>query len=259
MLHQLKHYLKHRWKSFHLHGIHSPFVFTLNRDCLQKRSHLAVNEEIVRFRESVKNHPQLLHIEDHGAGSKRLQEDTRKSSEILKHNCSSLKRAQLLSRLTHYLNVQRALELGTSLGIGTHALAMACQQVTSIEASPEVRDYASARLKAARVKNAHLVTGTFQDFLDGTLHQQPSGVYDLVFIDGHHDGAETLRYFEALQPFLNEQSVVVIDDIYWSKGMTRAWEQLIHHPKVTASIDTYQWGILFFRKEQRQQAFHIHV
>jgi hypothetical protein len=32
------------------------------------------------------------------------------------------------------------------------------------------------------------------------------------------------------------------DDIHWSPGMEEAWET-IKHPKVTVTIDTFQWGL----------------
>jgi hypothetical protein len=48
--------------------------------------------------------------------------------------------------------------------------------------------------------------------------------------------------------------VVILDDIYWSKEMTQAWEELKNHPKVTLSIDIFTKGILFFRKEHQDKA-----
>ena len=257
MLHQLKYYILHRLKSFHLHGIHSPFVFALNRDCLQDLSHFAEYDEIVRFRESVKNHPQQLQFEDHGAGSKRLHQNNRKSTDILKHNCSSLKRTKLLYRLANYLNAERVLELGTSLGIGTHALSLGSDQVTSIEGSKEVYNYAKERLQAADAQNVELIQGTFSDFFESKLTVAAIGTYDLIFMDGHHDGIATQYYFEQLLPYCHSNTVVIIDDIHWSKGMTKAWNQLTQHSRVTASINTYQWGLLFLREEQQQQAFYV--
>ena len=32
--------------------------------------------------------------------------------------------------------------------------------------------------------------------------------------------------------------------------MELAWEDIKNHPQVTVTIDTYQWGFVFFRKEQ---------
>jgi hypothetical protein len=39
--------------------------------------------------------------------------------------------------------------------------------------------------------------------------------------------------------------------------MEEAWEIIKNHPKVSVSIDTFQWGIVFFRTEQRKEHFVI--
>ncbi len=257
--HQLKHYLIHRWKSVHLHGIHSPFVFAFQHDCLQDKRDDAAYLRLVRFRESVTNNPQLLHIEDHGAGSKRLHVSTRTTTDILRNNCSSPDRTKILYRIARYFNAQRVLELGTSLGIGTSALAMGSTTVTSVEGSPAVHAYAQQQLNRSEFYNIELVLGKFQDYFDGKLTNKPSGKYDLVFIDGHHNGDATIRYFEQLLPYCGDHTVIIIDDIHWSASMTAAWHILTHHKAVTASVNTFQWGILFLRKEQRQQSFYVRL
>jgi hypothetical protein len=44
-----------------------------------------------------------------------------------------------------------------------------------------------------------------------------------------------------------------VDDIYWSEGMTKAWQAIKKHPDVTLSIDIFDIGIVFFRKELSKQ------
>jgi hypothetical protein len=41
--------------------------------------------------------------------------------------------------------------------------------------------------------------------------------------------------------------------------MEEAWEIIKKNPKVTVTIDTFQWGIVFFRKEQLKEHFVIRV
>jgi len=41
--------------------------------------------------------------------------------------------------------------------------------------------------------------------------------------------------------------------------MQLAWEEIKKHPKVSVSIDTYFWGIVFFRKEQKKEHFTIRI
>ena len=68
-----------------------------------------------------------------------------------------------------------------------------------------------------------------------------------------------MHYFEALLPKATNDTVFIFDDIYWSKGMTEAWETIKQHPKVTVTVDTFFWGFVFFRKEQAKEHFTIRL
>jgi predicted O-methyltransferase YrrM len=83
--------------------------------------------------------------------------------------------------------------------------------------------------------------------------------FDLVFFDGNHQKQPTLEYFHKLLPTAKNNSVFVFDDIHWSPQMEEAWEEIINHPEVTVSIDTFYWGLIFFRKEQAKQHFNIRL
>ena len=73
----------------------------------------------------------------------------------------------------------------------------------------------------------------------------------------YHSKKATLDYFEALLPTISNDSVWIFDDIHWSADMEEAWEIIKNHPKVTVTIDTFQWGIVFFRTEQEKEHFII--
>ena len=83
--------------------------------------------------------------------------------------------------------------------------------------------------------------------------------YNLIYFDGNHSKKATLEYFELLLPTITNDSVWIFDDIHWSLDMEKAWEIIQNHPKVTVTIDTFQWGIVFFRKEQEKEHFVIRV
>ena len=83
--------------------------------------------------------------------------------------------------------------------------------------------------------------------------------FDLLYIDGNHQREATIEYFEKLLPTIHNDSVMIFDDIHWSQGMEAAWEAIKAHPKVTVTIDTFQWGLVFFRREQEKEHFVIRV
>jgi len=250
-------YFSHLIKSFHLHGIHSPFVFQLEKKCLRDASPYADYLKLSRFRESLHNNKSSLHIEDHGAGSRVFKSNDRKVTDILQHNCSTEKDTQLLYRWCSYFEVNTVLELGTSLGIATHAMATARPhaQITTVEGSPEVYEFAKKALEKEDLKQVNFVNATFQDFFKE--QKTPAPIYDLIYIDGHHNGDATCFYFESILHQVHNDTVVIFDDIYWSADMTRAWNQICHHPQVTASVDCFDFGLIFFRKEQMQEQFYV--
>ena len=81
----------------------------------------------------------------------------------------------------------------------------------------------------------------------------------MIYFNGNHSKQATLDYFELLLPTTTNESVWIFDDIHWSIGMEAAWEIIKSHPNVTVSIDTFQWGLVFFRTEQPKEHFVIRV
>jgi hypothetical protein len=53
----------------------------------------------------------------------------------------------------------------------------------------------------------------------------------------------------------HNDTVLVLDDIHWSRGMEEAWEQVKAHPRVTVTIDLYNMGLVFLRSEQAKEHF----
>jgi predicted O-methyltransferase YrrM len=138
------------------------------------------------------------------------------------------------------------LEFGTSLGISTIYLATANNSSTvhTMEGNPDSRQIALNIFKKLNIENIESHVGEFDSILEKVLHKLDS--IDLVYLDGNHQKEATLQYFNQLLPKLSSDSIVVLDDIYWSKGMTQAWEALKNHKAVTLSIDLFDVGILFF-------------
>lgn len=189
----------------------------------------------------------------------------------------SKKRAKLLNRLVRYLKVEHALELGTSLGIGTVAMAAGNPvRITTIEGCPETAAVAEKNFKKFGLKNIDLRVQKFEEFLvdrgkwteesfnTNSKFQIPNSgnsksSFDLIYFDGNHQKEATLDYFEKLLPTAHNDSVFIFDDIHWSPEMEEAWEEIKKHPAVKVTIDTFFWGFVFFRKEQEKEHFVIRI
>ena len=81
---------------------------------------------------------------------------------------------------------------------------------------------------------------------------------DMVYFDGNHQEKATIEYFNQCLAKAHENSIFIFDDIYWSKGMKKAWEFIKGHSDVTVTIDLFEVGIVFFKKDQTKQNFTIY-
>lgn len=247
--------LKSRFKRGY--GLHSPFVFKLVRELIYCQYPFYAFAKIKAYRNKLSVSQAVVDVEDYGAGSVVMDTKSRKVSDIVKYSSINDKYGQILFRLVEYFKPDTILELGTSIGISTSFLAMPnnAAKVYTIEACKNTAAFASktfSQLKCAGVKQ---FSGKFSDVLPELLPNIRS--LDFVFFDGHHEYEATLKYFERCLQKANNDSVFVFDDIHWSKGMEEAWAKIIAHPDITVSIDLFQLGIVFFRKECQKQHFII--
>ena len=266
---QILAYFKFLLRSTNQHGVHSPFVFDLVTKCLYDKSKYDKYESIKQYRTSLLKDNSLIEVTDLGAGSRLMKNKSRSISSIIKRNSSTIKRTQLLFRIANYFECENILELGTSLGVGTFSLSVTHPntEIITIEGCTNVAQKAKAHLEAFECENITLLNGEFSEILrslsflqeneKSTINNQQS--FDLIFVDGNHQKEATYDYFLSLLPQTHNNSLMIFDDIYWSKGMSEAWSEIIEHPTVTVSIDTFYWGIIFFRKEQVKEHFTIRI
>ncbi len=255
MWYHVKAYFLFLYRSTNQHGIHSPFVYNLITKCFydtQKRSAYAL---LKKYRSHLINNQEHITISDFGAGSRVFKSNKRKIAAIAKKAGVSSKRAKLLNRLIPYLQIKTALELGTSLGIGTTAMAFENNDthITSIEGCSETAAVALNSFKVFECNTIDLINTTFDKALTSLSLQK----IDLVYIDGNHQKEATIHYFNELLKYKHTDSLFIFDDIHWSIGMEQAWEMIKKHPEVRVTIDTFNWGFVFFRKEQEKEDFVI--
>lgn len=261
MLFQIKSYLKFLWNSKNEHAVHSPFVFNLLTKCFYDKKEKPEYAILKKYRKSLLENKNFIEVTDFGAGSKVFKSNKRQISKIAQTAGISSKRAELLFRVTHYFKPDNILEIGTSLGLATSALALGSQslgtkaKVTTIEGCPNTADVAKNQLKNFDCKNVENVISEFEAFLISENIQATN--YNLIYFDGNHSKGATLAYFELLLPTIDNDSVWIFDDIHWSEDMEEAWEMIKNHPKVKVTIDTFQWGFVFFRYEQPKEHFVI--
>ncbi|PZX94944.1 class I SAM-dependent methyltransferase [Flavobacterium aquariorum] len=257
MLFQIKSYLQFLWHSKNEHAVHSPFVFSLLTKCFYDKKFKSEYNVLKNYRKDLLLNKNTIEVTDFGAGSHVFKSNTRQIAQIAKTAGISIKRAQLLFRIVNYFKPESLLEIGTSLGLATSALASGNPEakITTLEGCPETAKQAQLQLQKFNCNNVELIVSEFSSYLKN--NQTSTINYQLIYFDGNHSKKATLEYFELLLPTITNETVWIFDDIHWSSEMEEAWKIIKNNPKVTVSIDTFQWGLVFFRYEQPKQHFVI--
>lgn len=247
-------------------GIHSPRLFYLVRHLFYETARLYAWDAIEQRRQAMLRAPKLLHIRDFGTGQDR--------DELVMHiaqkSVMNQRHAQLLSRLVHYMSGNEymppkkhpltILELGTSLGITTAYLASVDSKntVISFEGSEEIAQMAQLNWNKLGLANIQLHLGA----IDDTLYNYAQGARARVafaLMDANHTQEATLRYFDWIQPLMDEDGIIAIDDIRYSKEMYQAWQTICQHPKVTTTMDLGGLGLVFFYPPLMKKNYKIRL
>jgi predicted O-methyltransferase YrrM len=161
----------------------------------------------------------------------------------------------LLYRLARHYQPKRILEFGTSLGVGTVHLALGAPKadVLTVEACSETQKIAIEQFTRLNLNNISPVLSTFQQFIESYQGE----LFDMVFVDGHHDGQALLSYMNELKPITHNDTIFVLDDIRWSNSMMEAFETLIDSSNYHVSMDFFRVGIIVPRQQQEKEHFIV--
>ncbi|NQV75166.1 MAG: class I SAM-dependent methyltransferase [Bacteroidetes bacterium] len=250
-------YLKYRLKAKTRHGVHSPFAYRLVDHIIYDFYSKKVYADIEKLRSELIRDMRSITITDLGAGSLLNKSKQSKVSTLARNSLNPARLDQLIHRLVADANPSTIIELGTCLGITTVYLAKAAPnaRVISIEECLETVAIALENLDKLHIQNSELLVGNFDELFPEVIRN--STKLDFVLINGKHPKEAILNYFKWCLPKLSENSILLVDNIYWSRDMKDAWEQVKAHPEVSVTIDLFQIGLVFVRKAQAKEDFVI--
>ena len=240
-------YLKYYLSAFNGkgHGMHSPFVFDFIRNVLQNKNRIYPPGPIEALRTALRKDHRLIVVEDLGAGSRIYRKRERTISQIARSSVKSRKYSRMLYRLVNHYRPHTIIELGTSLGISTATMAAAHPDATvyTIEGSAAIQEQAVKNFRTLGLQHIRSLPGHFDAVLPELLVSLPR--IDLAFIDGNHRYEPTMKYFHQLLQQCGPDSILIFDDIHWSREMEEAWKEIQQHPQVRCTIDLFFPGLVF--------------
>ena len=232
------------------HGIHSPFIFDFVKKVLNDKTAYPCFSLIEQKRKALLNNSTVIEVTDLGAGSAVIKTNNRIISVVAGSSLKSKKYAQLLFRMVRFYKPLTIIELGTSFGITSAYLALgneADSTVFTCEGSGAIAAIAKQNFDSLALTNIQITEGDFGNTLPPLLKRLQT--VNLAFIDGHHRKEPTLDYFAQLLNASTPESILVFDDIHWSKDMEDAWAIIKQHPAVTLTIDLFFMSIVFFNTD----------
>jgi predicted O-methyltransferase YrrM len=255
----LPEYLKYILFSQHKkgHGIHSPFVFDLVTKVLRNKTDDDIVRNIEDIRKRLQSDHRIIQVTDLGSGSKKLKTNKRRVSDITRYATVPKKYGLLLLNLAREFGKPAIVELGTSVGISTLYMAAGSPEsmVYTIEGCPATSEIAKKNFHDAGITNIKIFTGSFEENIPEIIG---SGLKPgMIFIDGNHRKEPVIEYFNKMASVSDSKTVIIIDDIYSSRGMKEAWNEIKTFEKVTLTVDIYRMGIVFFRKGMNRNHYII--
>jgi len=148
----------------------------------------------------------------------------------------SYKKPELLLKVIGYFKPITSLEIGNASEhfASTVKIAQPNATVTTITNTPETADDKANLLKA--------------------INSKP---YDMVFFNSTEKA--TLSYFESCLSSVHNETFFIFKDLYQSKEMRTTWAKIKQHPKIIVTVDVYDYGFVFMRKEQQKEHFKIRL
>lgn len=259
------------------YDVHSPYIVEFIREVYRDDRHYHAFDLIASVRKYWQGRPGTVKLQSLGAPSKTTSKDERTVRSLVATNAIDDDCGRFLFRLALWLRAKSIIEFGTNAGISTLYLHAADTKAIlhTVEGNADVAVLARETFaKAGTGPGLQPHVGLFNKWLwangpkpaplassekfsikrktnkraVGNATKAEDLPLDLFFCDGDHRYQPTLDYVAALLPSRSTNAVFVIADIHWSEGMERAWEELKKLPEVTASVDVYHFGLLFFKE-----------
>ncbi len=239
-----------------VYQVHSPYLYEIVDKTVENPNYRNGQlPKLLQQKNKYNEDDRLFQVVDFGARSKVQQaHEERKIGDFSKQSSSGQRILAFFYYLSELIKPNRFLELGAGLGFSSAAVGLGhdAVKITTIEGNPHLAPFTKENIGSLGVE-AEVIGTTIEDFLSSAAAQGP---WDIIFNDGNHTYEAALNYFNFFKDKMSPDGIFIMDDIRWSSGMWQAWQEIRKMPEVTASIDLYTLGVLFFNPDLIETFHH---
>lgn len=232
--------------------IYLPHMKKIFKQCFNRRTRIGSYRLEWNFISNLIKQVDGLLQSELGAGQRIT---TKNLQQTIRQSASSISDMQALCDLSCFINPATIIELGTSAGFTTRALALASPNTKIISIEGNSNLYNIAKQHLSTFQNIELHCGFFDEVLPNLEYDKCKPIF--VFIDGNHTYEASLRYVTKFLKFAVAGSAIVLHDIRWSEDMLKAWKKIKTLEFTGLTLESYTMGIIFLRKEKEKQEFFI--
>jgi predicted O-methyltransferase YrrM len=227
-------------------------MFEFIHEVVFHASKVKVAPELLKLHRELKQDKSMIPVGKLGATSNVTRAEERSVRSFVRRSSVTEKNGALLFRITRWFRPDIILELGTGLGVSTLYLSSGAPKVPlhSIEGNTDRANFAAQLMCRCGLGPVSVHWGEMGDKLDD-LGPLITGRL-VAFVDGNHQYEPTLSYLRKIIKTSWEDAMIIMDDIHWSKGMYRAWKQVVSWQEVRISLDLFHFVILLLRKDLRK-------
>jgi len=243
-IHSILLWLRYYYNAQTIYDLDSPFIVELIKSFSEKEEKCQALNDIENLRHEIKSSNAAFERTDLGAGNDNFKiisvKDSLKSS-------STKSKCQILFKISQWAKPSRILELGTHFGFGSIALSSgACTLVDTIEGDPFLSELASKNLEIIKSSNINIHLGAFDEILPKLLS---TNTYDLFYVDGFHAYDATIRFTNGIISRTDGKFLIIYDDIYWSKEMFGAWQEIKKMKCFNYSLEYFGFGLIGYNPD----------
>jgi predicted O-methyltransferase YrrM len=227
-----------------LDELDSPLLYQLAASLYHPPSILRTAErELLELRKTLRKDFTRIPNGSYGAGSRAGAGKSPTVGSLIDSAVSRPFKCRQLCSLIDYFGARHVLELGTSLGIMTRYMAQmpSVEYIHTVEGNPAIAQYTRDHIFKNESK-IWLEQNSFRSAIHSLISNERR--FDLIYLDGSHTFTDTIEFVDLLNSILKDDGIIVVDDLYWSDQMGKAWEHILSNNTFNLKINCFHYGVI---------------